>query len=246
MPYTYPDALVPPNCVMLLIPGELVPIVGALFTQLEKRQRWASDADWIKGYHAFTELQDQLMNSCLTDLIQELRDFRGLKPEFVGVPVEDRTSAMYNSLNDILQSTMNMRGVLADGWFADQFATLADIVQAQRGQNETVGAGLWSTIAGILSAGGSLASVIDFITDLLTSQEEVVIEGGLLMALCALTAANSGLMQTQMIQTDAMLSQLSLILETMRGTTQPTDNIVQILRGETVADNDRNIADLLT
>ena len=246
MPYVYPNPPENPSCAMLLVPTELVPIVGAAFSQLEKRNRWVSYADWQQGYLAFTELQAQLMNSCLTDLIQEIRDFRGVKPVFASVPVEDRTSAMYNDLNDILQSTIAMRGLLSDGWFEDQFATLADIVQAQRGTDKTNGIGLWETIAGILSAGGSLASVIDFITDLLTSQEEVVVEGGLLIALCALTAANSGIMQTQMIQQDAMLSRLTLILETMRGGTQPTDNIVQILRGETVADNDRNIADLLT
>ena len=87
---------------MLLIPVELVPIVGALLHRMERYTQWETSADWQLGYKAFTELQDQLMNNCLDSLIAEIRALRGVKPDFVDVPVEERTTDMYRDFNDII------------------------------------------------------------------------------------------------------------------------------------------------
>lgn len=102
MPYTYPPAPPAPTCVMLFVPIELVSIVGALFSQMEKRERWIAASDWQSGYYAFTDLQYQLMNNCIDTLIAEIRALRGVKPDYVSVPVEDRTTDMYRDFNDII------------------------------------------------------------------------------------------------------------------------------------------------
>lgn len=100
--YTYPAPVVPPACVLLAIPVELVPIVGALFARMERRSAWSTAADHQLGYKAFVELQDQLMNACIDELIQEIRAIRGVKPDYESVPVDERTTDMYRDFNDLI------------------------------------------------------------------------------------------------------------------------------------------------
>lgn len=102
MPYEYPSPPIEPTCVMLFVPVELVPIVGALFSQLEKRSRWIDDANWLQGYTAFVDLQEQLMSNCIDTLVQEIRAIRGVKPDYESIPVEERTTDMYRDFNDII------------------------------------------------------------------------------------------------------------------------------------------------
>lgn len=99
---TYPDPPDEQTCVLLFVPIELVPIVGSLLGRLEQRRRWATAADWQLGYRAAVELQKQLMDNCLSDLIAELRSLRGVKPDYVATPVEERTADMYRDFNDII------------------------------------------------------------------------------------------------------------------------------------------------
>jgi len=244
--YSYPEAPEQPSCILLFVPVELVPIVGAQFAQLEQRHRWATTDDWQLGYAAFVDLEAQLMNNCLDSLIQEIRDFRGIKPDFVETELVDRTSDMYQSLNDIMASMLEMRGVLVDGWFTDQSATLADIVRAMRGSNQAVGASLWADIAALLGSGASLASIVGFVANLLTSQEEVVVEGGLMLAQIATTAAVAAILESMAISQATQSGALLAIIEALRGSTAPTDNILEALRGTVDASATRNLADLLS
>lgn len=98
----YPDPPAEQDCVLLLVPIELVPIVGAQFGQLEHRFKWATQEDWEQGYRAFVALQAQLMSNCFTQLIQEIRAIRGVKPDYEETPIEDRTTDMYRDFNDII------------------------------------------------------------------------------------------------------------------------------------------------
>lgn len=100
--YVYPEPPETPTCALVLVPIELVPIVGALFGRMESRHQWATESDWQQGYKAFVELQDQLMNNCLDALITEIRALRGVKPDYVSVPVEERTTEMYRDFNDLI------------------------------------------------------------------------------------------------------------------------------------------------
>lgn len=99
----YPTDVEDSDCILLFVPAALVPIIGALFSQLEKRERWATNDDYEQGYRAFTELQDQLMNNCMKTLIDEIRALRGVSPPYVDVPVEERTTEMYRSINDVVE-----------------------------------------------------------------------------------------------------------------------------------------------
>jgi hypothetical protein len=245
--FRYQFPLEPENttCVMLLIPSHLVPIVGSLFGSLELRAKWLTEDDWEQGYKAFTALEAQLMNSCLQDLIQEIRDLRGVLPDFVETPIEERTSDMYNSLNNVRTEIFDTRGILVDGWFTDTTASMADIVRAMRGSDQETGSSLWSTIAGLLAAGASLASIVDFITDLLTSQEEVVVEGGLGIAQVALLAGIAGVLQSIALTQNTQTAALLAILTAMKGDGEITDNILLALRGTTPASATHNLATLL-
>jgi hypothetical protein len=127
--YVYPEPPTEETCVLLFVPVELVPIVGALFSRLERRNEWASPYDWGLGYKAFVALQEQLMTNCLADLIAEMRALRGIKPEFESVPEEDRTIEMYQSLNDLLGGLLLLRGVVS----GETLASMADLVLALRG-----------------------------------------------------------------------------------------------------------------
>jgi hypothetical protein len=102
MPYVFPEVPVNVSCSLVFVPIHLVPIVGAVLSQLEKRKRWETNEDWELGYRAIVEIQAQLMNSCLGDLIQEIRAIRGIKPAYEAVDQEDRTIDMYNDVNDII------------------------------------------------------------------------------------------------------------------------------------------------
>jgi hypothetical protein len=244
--HTYPAPAEEPTCVMLFVPIELAPLVGGLFKRMEQRSEWASPYDWALGYKAFVELQDQLMSNCTSDIVAELRALRGLNPLYETVPVEDRTTDMYRSFNDILQAMLDQRGVLEDGWFTDpKYATLADIVQASRGTSSSTGKSIWDDISQIISDVSGAASIANFVTNLLGSAEEAVVEGGLLTFLVALTAANSALMSQMLLDNAANADKVNEILVALRGPVTQDDNVLLALRGNIDASESRNIVDLL-
>jgi cytochrome c-type biogenesis protein CcmH/NrfF len=244
--HIYPPPAEDPTCVLLFVPIELAPLVGGLLRRMERRSEWATDSDWQQGYKAFVELQDQLMSNCTSDIVAELRALRGINPLYEEVPIEERTTDMYRSFNDLLQAIMDQRGVLADGWFEDPvYATLADIVKAARGGDSNVGKGLWDDISQLISDASGLAGIANFITNLLNTAEETVVEGGLLTALVALTAANAALQQQALLDNAANAAKVNEILIALRGPVTQDDNVLLALRGNIDADENRNIVDLL-
>jgi len=237
--HSYPPPAEAPTCVLLSVPIELAPLVGGLFRRMERRGEWVTDDDWQQGYKAFVELQDQLMSTCVSDLIAELRALRGVKPAYESVAIEERTTDMYQSFTDI-------RGVLSDGWFETPvLATLADIVKAQRGNTASVGKSLWDDISHIISDASGLAGIAHFVTGLLDTAEETVVEGGLLTALVALTAANIAMQQQALLDNAANAAKVNEILIALRGSVTPEDNVLLALRGTIDADENRNVASLL-
>jgi len=101
MALSFPSSGLSGDCILLAIPVELVPIVGGLFASIQYRAKWSSDDDYKDGSRAIRELEAQLMNNCFSALIQEIRDLRGVKPDYEDVPVGERTSDMYRSINDL-------------------------------------------------------------------------------------------------------------------------------------------------
>lgn len=98
---TYPDGE-PPDYLILCIPVTLIPFIRHLCQWMQDDKTWESREDWKRGYHASAELEAALSGSCMRELIQEIRDLRGVKPAYVSVPVEDRTSDMYRSIEDVV------------------------------------------------------------------------------------------------------------------------------------------------
>jgi len=179
------------------------------------------------------------MTTCVSDLVAELRALRGIKPEYESEPLETRTTDMYQSFTDI-------RGVLSDGWFETPvLATLADIVRVQRGSSSGIGTGMLDAISALIADASGLAGIANFITGLLSAAEETVVEGGLLTALVALTAANAALLQQSLLDNADNAAKVNEILLALRGTDAPDDNVLKALRGDSDATTTRNVVSLL-
>lgn len=131
MAYVFPAAGLDTDCALLAIPSNLVPIVAGLFSTLQYRAKWISDADYSSGRKAFAELEAQLVNACFSQLIQEIRDARGVAEVYEDVPTEDRTSDMYRSLDDLVRRLNTIIFALDGGLEHDD-----SILQALRGDVE--------------------------------------------------------------------------------------------------------------
>jgi len=68
---TFPEDWRDQPCFLVAIPRPLVPYVGGLIKIAESRGFWASEADYVRGYTATTELEDCLMSTCLDVLLQQ-------------------------------------------------------------------------------------------------------------------------------------------------------------------------------
>lgn len=236
MPATYPSG----NCLLVPLDSVFAPIIVSRYLPLLESRLWYPE-DYQAGYRAISWVIAQMTVCSVADLIQEIRDFRGVKPEYASIDVVDRTSDMYNSLNDLFYQLLQLRGLMSDGWFEDTYATLKDVIQAQRGTVQETGESIWDDIAQLISTGASIDSILAHITSLLTSQETVAVEGGLLLTLVGLTAANSGLLGQHAAGQQVIYNQLVEILKALRGETSPADNILLALRGSTDADATRNV-----
>lgn len=131
MAYAFPEEPLSADCAILMIPSQLVPIVAGLFSTLQYRAKWVTDADYQNGRRAFAELEAQLVNMCFSLLIQEIRDARGVADIYSSVPVEERTSAMYRSLNDVVGRLNDIRIAIDGGVAHDD-----NLMIAIRGETE--------------------------------------------------------------------------------------------------------------
>jgi len=240
LPVGYPSG----NCVLVAFDVDLVPVLASALSQLLEKRFWEEEAYQV-GYYAIGEVIAQMTSACFTQLVQEIRDFRGVLPDFVSTPVEERTSDMYNSLNTLFDKLLELRGIMDDGWFTDTYTTLKDVVQAMRGTNQTQGTSIFDDVKGLLDGEADVATIIDAISGFLGDIEGTAVEGGLLLSLVAMTAANSALFQAQALAQVTQLDQLNAIISALRGASAPTDNILQAIRGDTPADVDRNLVELL-
>ena len=232
------------NCVLIAVDIGLLPVLTSQLLPLLSSRLWTIDSFEI-GYRAISEVLSQMTNSCITQLIQEIRDFRGVKPDFVSTPVEERTSDMYNSLNDSFAQLLALRGIMNDGWFEDTYTTLKDITQVNRGNNQEAADDTWQVISDMIRDGVGTGDVIANVGNLLENSADTAAEVCLLTALIAVEASNAMLLN-EIIATQVPFYQaLTDILTALRGSSAPSDNILQALRGNTPADADRNIVEQL-
>lgn len=101
-PYVYPEGE-PASYVLLCFPSYLVPFFRYLFAYMQEEKTWATREDWKKGYKAAAELEAMMASGCIDDIIQELRALRGVKPDYVSVPVGERTTDMYRTIGDLIE-----------------------------------------------------------------------------------------------------------------------------------------------
>lgn len=83
---TFPDDWRDQPCFLVAVPRPFVPFVGGLLKITEQRGFWLTEADFVNGYTASIELQECLMSTCLSDLIEGIdRVSRRLDTYFTGL-----------------------------------------------------------------------------------------------------------------------------------------------------------------
>jgi len=240
LPLSYPSG----NCVLLAVDRDLLPIMAAELSTLLERRLWVADS-YQAGYYAFVEVLRQMTACTIADIVQEIRDFRGVLPEFEGVDPAERSSAMYNSLNTSFAKLLELRGIMDDGWFTDTFTTLKDVVQVTRGLDQTNAISMWDEVQSLIVTSASGADIVSNIASLLGSVSETAVEGGLLTALIAIEASNAAIVQQSLVVQASMFTKLDDIVGALRGVSAPTDNILKAIRGDTPADETRNVVEQL-
>lgn len=239
-PSTYPTG----ECVLVPIDTALIPLISGAIADLLPSFRWRDD-EYQAAYEAINGVLASMTALCASQLVQELRDFRGVMPAYASVPVDERTSDMYNSLNDLFAQLLEMRGIMSDGWFTDTYTSLKDVVQAMRGTNQSTAGTIWSAVRELLLGGSSIASIVDVVAGFLETQEQTAVEGGLLASLLAITAANTAALQAITIQNTALEIQVGSIISALRGADAPADNILEVLRGTNDVGETGSIVDLM-
>ena len=234
LPVDYPSG----DCVLIAIDSRLAPIISARLSTLLEARLWVADS-YENGYRAITEVLSQMSNNCLSNLIQELRDFRGVKPDFISTPVEERTSDMYNSLNDLFTQLLDMRGIMDDGWFTDTYTSLKDVVQAARGTDAAVGTDIWEQVADLFGETSTMTDIAGTLVGFLTDQEQTAVQGGLALGQMAMQAATVAAIQQLAINNALDTTKLNTIIDGL-------NLIISALRGETVTDADINILQYLS
>lgn len=241
LPVGYPSG----NCILLAIDRDLVPIVAGVLYPLTTPRLW-DQASYQAGYYAITEVLAQMTTQCLSDLVQEIRDARGVLPDFVSTPIPDRTSDMYRSFNDLIQSALDMRGIRSSGWFSNTYTTLTDLLAGEQGTEKTSGTNLLDEVKTLMDESSDVSTVIQTISGWLGAEETTIVQGGLLLALIAVESANAQLLANIALNNAAAAADMAQVLAALRGATAPTDNILEALRGTTAADGTRNVVDLLS
>lgn len=240
LPVGYPTG----SCVILAIDRGLASIIAGTLSLLLEERLWTADS-YQEGYYAVTEVLSQMTANCIGQIVQEIRDFRGVLPDYESTPVEDRTSAMYNSLNTSFTKLLELRGIMDDGWFSDTYTSLKDLTQVNRGTDIERATTMWDQMATYLTEAADASVIATGVADLLGSVAETAVEGGLLTAIVAIDAANNAMLQQISNLNAATYTTLNLILAALRGVTPPDDNILQAIRGDTPADATRNIVEQL-
>jgi hypothetical protein len=100
---------------LLCVPNTLIPFFRYLFAYMQEEKNWKTREDWKQGYQAAAELEVMLMSNCVGDIIAELRALRGVKPAYAAVPVEERTTDMYRSIDDLVEHVNTLIFALSGG-----------------------------------------------------------------------------------------------------------------------------------
>ncbi|NJK81336.1 MAG: hypothetical protein HC914_16190 [Chloroflexaceae bacterium] len=143
------------------------------------------------------------------------------------------------------QQLILAQGIIDAGWFGigGKNATIADVVEALRIGDSNQSNSLFTALQDILSAAGNVASIASILQNLLTDTVSNVREGSLQGVLIASVLANTSVLSQIAASQAQQDEQITLILEALRGTNEPTDNILQALRGDLVASSTRNVID---
>jgi len=89
MKQTFPADWREQPCFVAAIPLPLVPYVGGLLKLLEQSGLWLTNGDYERGYTAVVELEQCLMATCLTDLLEQQDAlYRMLNTALFGVTYE--------------------------------------------------------------------------------------------------------------------------------------------------------------
>lgn len=265
--FEYPEMAEDLDSAIIAVNMQLLPFVLGAVANLQDRKFWQTDDDWLRASESIGAFLECSMVACLSDLLgQGDRLYRlvdsGLNgtvytasgdpvvvtPEIGDVPpTESVLPGMIARLDHVEIMLDALPGVITPGWFGigGDKATLADVVKALRvGSGEQATAAI-DTFQEMLGAAGNTATIADSLIDLFTGSVEAVEEGGMLIVLAAGIVGTLASMQGLSFQLTALATQNARIIQTLDGGggIGPSDNILQALRGTTVASDERNVID---
>ena len=247
---------------VICVPVPIIPFFRQFFSEMQQRHRWQTRIDWLNAYQVFAELEEELMSSCMQQLIASNNQIYRLLDTALNGSVYTATTDPDTHITDITpdqpvvpdattvgvapglrRQLLDMQGIINAGWFdiGGQPATLADVVNSLRVGSTGQKQNIIDTIRSILSTGASAASILSLIESLFADTVDGLGEGAILATLIATSLANVGML-------DSLSTQISRLISSLDGGSIPApgDNVLLALRGITEASETRNVIDTLS
>lgn len=90
------------ECFVWFVPGSIAPILLGAIEIFIQREAWSNDAEWIQSRNRLLSVMKGAYMLCVADLIQEIRDLRGVRADREAIPPEERTSDDYVSIRNLI------------------------------------------------------------------------------------------------------------------------------------------------
>jgi hypothetical protein len=254
--YTFPNLTNAPTA-LICVPIPIIPFFRQFFGEMQQRYIWQTRADWLNAYQVFAEIEEDLMGSCVQQLIEgQNRLYRLLDTSLNGVAytattdpdtqittiTPDQPVVPTNEVGTapgLRRQLLDMQGTIGGGWFnfGSRPATLADLADSMKGSTDGNKTQI-QNLLDALSAGANAITIFDAVKGLFMDGEEIIADGAVLGTLIGTAIANAAMLGTMSGQIDRLVASLD-----GGGLTGPGDNVLTALRGTTEASATRNVID---
>lgn len=248
---------------LLSIDTAMLPHVSRAVLSLSRREYWATDEDWRKGYRAAAEIQRELAMRTTARIVDILeKQYRLLDaalngtvysvaspatlttPAVVTPEIPFVPGALEGITHGLRAQLLAGQGELPGGWFGlgERPATVADIVTALRAGSESETEDLLDKID-LLGDASDVGSIFNTVKSTVADLAEVAEGGGTLATLVVATLANAAAAGMAAGQMDTVITKLERLIRSLDGgaSAPPDDNVLLALRGTEPATAERNL-----